>query len=115
MPFNDVLNTIMNVLNLIVLIAAVVTLAKTASQNIQAPDKKQDERITALETRVDAIDEKLDSDNKRIKELIDGNEVVQQSLLAIMDYLISPDDSKDTIQSAKKDLQEYLVKRRKGI
>ncbi len=99
---------IMDVLQLIVLIGSVWTLAKTAVKVAKAPEKSQNDRIRALEVRVDKISERLAIGDKHFASIDDGTVITQQCILAIMDALINGGDSSEL--KAKRDLmQTYLT------
>ena len=56
------------------------------------------------------VDRKLGSDNERIKSLEDGNKVVCRALIAVLSHEING-NSRDKLQSAMNDLQDYLIER----
>lgn len=56
------------------------------------------------------VDRKLDSDNKRIESLEEGNKVVCKALIAMLSHEING-NSKDKLQDAMSDLQNYLIER----
>ena len=56
------------------------------------------------------VNTKLDTDNKRIKNLEDGNKVICRALIAMLSHEING-NSKDKLQNAMADLQEYLIER----
>lgn len=65
------------------------------------PDKNRDELLKKHS-------EMLDNDNKRLKELEEGNKVIMQALLAIMSHEL---DGNHTLQlrQAHDSLKEYLI------
>jgi len=67
------------------------------------PDKDRDEQMKKHQAM-------LDNDNKRLKELEEGNKVVMQSLLAIMSHLIDGNHTEE-LKKSKEMVQEYLIKR----
>ena len=54
------------------------------------------------------VDTKLDSDNKRIASLEDGNRVICRALIAMLSHEING-NSKEKLQSAMTELQNYLI------
>ena len=56
------------------------------------------------------VDEKLDNDNRRIASLEEGNKVVCRALIAMLSHEING-NSKDKLQIAMSDLQNYLIER----
>lgn len=106
----NIFGQVMDVLQLIVLIGSVLTLAKTAVKVAKAPEKSQNDRIRALEIRVDKIAERLEDGDRHFAMIDDGTIITQQCILAMMDALINGDNT--TELKAKRDLmQTYLLKR----
>ena len=56
------------------------------------------------------VDDKLNSDNKRIKSLEDGNRVVCKALIALLSHEING-NSNDKLQKALSALNDYLIER----
>ena len=56
------------------------------------------------------VDAKLNSDNKRIASLEEGNKVVCRALIAMLSHEING-NSKEKLQAAMSDLQNYLIER----
>ena len=56
------------------------------------------------------VDAKLSSDNKRIASLEEGNKVVCRALIAMLSHEING-NSKEKLQAAMSDLQNYLIER----
>ena len=52
----------------------------------------------------------LDNDNKRLKELEEGNKVMMQAMLALMSHALDGNHTTE-LQRAHDDLKEYLIKR----
>ena len=81
-----------------------------AVQAAKAPNTRQDERISALESWRDGVDAKLDNDNRRLKTIEDGNRASQKALLALLDHGIDGNNIKQ-MQDAKEELQNHLINR----
>ena len=82
---------------------------------LKEPERKQDERIKALEDRADKFDgiiekfrEYFDNDDKRLKAIDEGNKITQTALLALLKHAINGNDTK-ALKDAEKDLEKYLV------
>lgn len=56
------------------------------------------------------VDKKLGSDNKRIESLETGNRVICKALIALLSHDLNG-DSKDKLQTALTDLNNYLIER----
>ena len=101
---------------LLVLAAAISTIAGAVVwiikgvKRVQAPNERQNERLTDLERRVARHDEILDSDNRRIELIEDGMRVTQQALLALLDHGLSGNNS-NQMETAKRALERYLIER----
>ena len=89
----NIFGQVMDVLQLIVLIGSVLTLAKTAVKVAKAPEKSQNDRIRALEVRIDKIAERLEDGDRHFAMIDDGTIITQQCILAMMDALINGDNT----------------------
>lgn len=79
-------------------------------QAAKAPAKKVDERLKAMEDRLADHDEFLETDKKRLESIEKGSRVTQRAILALLSHGIDGNDV-DAMQTAKKELQEYLIER----
>ena len=89
-------------------IAAAIAVFYRAAVKVQEPEHVQNQRLDALEKKVDKFSEYLDRDNRRLNSLDDGNRVTQQALLALMSHAINGNDI-DKLSKAKDDLESYLI------
>ena len=89
-------------------IAAAVAVFYKAVAKAQEPEHIQNQRLDALEKKVDKFAEFFDRDNKRLNSLDEGNRVTQQALLALMSHAINGNDI-DRLSRARDDLESYLV------
>lgn len=87
---------------LMVICGAIVTLSAAIA------DVSQNERIDALEKKVERFEQLFDNDNKRLIELEKGNRVMQQGMLALLSHALNGNDV-DSLKKAKEDLQQYLI------
>ena len=85
-------------------------------KKVKEPTTIQNKRITECENRLDKMDKRFDeineylaNDRRDIKEINEGNKIVQKSLLAIMEQLLTDGADKKHLEEAKKELQEYLI------
>lgn len=94
--------------------AAVVTIIlniiKAAKTPGESRDRSQDQRITTLEAQIKDVQGYVDNNNRRIKEIEEGNRVTQKAILALMANAISGDNM-DELKEAHNNLQKYLVER----
>lgn len=92
----------------IVSISAAITIIIKVINKAKEPERNQNERITALESKVAKYEKYFDNDNKRLVELEKGNIVTQQALLALLSHAINGNDL-DSLKEAKTKLERYLV------
>ena len=108
---------------LIAVAAAIITVSTAAGiiiniiSKLKEPEKKQNDRITKCEDRLDKTDvilEKFKSffsnDDKRFKEIEEGNKITQTAILALLKHSINGNDTK-ALKDAEKNLEEYLINR----
>lgn len=74
----------------------------------KAPNDKQNERLTALETWRTEVDTKLKNDDARLGAIAEDNRITQRALLALLDHGIDGNNIKQ-MQDAKEDLQAHLI------
>ena len=72
----------------------------------KAPEMAQDKRLENLETRMEAVEQHLDNDNKRLNELEKGLKAVIRGLIALLN---EHDEAKR--EKALEDLNRYLIER----
>lgn len=79
------------------------------------PEKKQNDRIKALEDRADKFDgiiekfrEYFDNDDKRLKAIDEGNKITQTALLALLKHALNGNDT-EALKVAEKNLEDYLI------
>lgn len=94
-------------------VAAAMAVFYKAVAKAQEPEHIQDQRLDALEKKVDKFSEYLDRDNRRLNSLDEGNRVTQQALLALMSHAINGNDI-DKLSRAKDDLESYLINKGGG-
>ena len=107
---NELMTMFLGICIGITTIAAAVTVIIKVVQKIRQPEKSQNERLTALETKIKTFEDLFGNDNKRLIELEEGNRVTQQALLALLSHSINGNDT-DKLTKARDDLQEYLISR----
>jgi len=93
------------VIVLVAILAFIVLLGNVAKTVKDWRKPSMDEQEWKRQT-----DQKLDSDNKRIKTLEEGNKAVCKALIALLSHEING-NSIDKLQKAMSDLQEYLIER----
>ena len=81
-----------------------------AFKGIKKPETTQNDRLTKLEVRMDAVEGFLGNDNRRLNTIERGNRVTQEALLALLSHAIDGNNI-DDLKSARKSLQTYLMDR----
>lgn len=72
------------------------------------PTTERDSTLNEVKNELKSHAEKLDNDNRRLKELEDGNKVIMRSMLALMSHAIDGNHT-DELRKARDDMQEYLL------
>lgn len=111
--FISALQNVILILQCITLVSSVIALIVTLGRNVQKPNKIQNDRITELEEWRKQVDSRLEQGDSHFDSIDEGNTVMQNSMLAIMDALISG-DNKDELQKRRNDMYDYLTKK-KGL
>lgn len=86
--------------------AVIISLVKRA----KIPNEIQNTRLGELEKKVDEYEEYFENDDARLKNIENGNRIVQRALLALLSHGIDGNDI-DGMKKAKDDLQHYLIER----
>lgn len=101
----------------ILAIASAIVLLSNAAEKIakvvqaaKAPNAQQNERLAALEDRMDDVEKKLDNDKRHFDAIDASNRVTQVALLALLDHGIDGNNI-DQMQHAKEELQTHLINR----
>lgn len=74
----------------------------------QKPEDTQNERITALETRVAKMEDYQEECSWRGKRLAKGNEVYMRAMLAMMTHALDGNHV-EQLKEARDELNEYLL------
>ena len=106
----DIWSAVLAVASAVVLLSNAAEKIVKAVQAAKAPNVRQDERLTALETWREEVDGKLTHDHERFENLDSGNRVTQRALLALLDHGIDGNNI-EQMQHAKEELQNHLINR----
>lgn len=118
---HDIWNIFLAICGALVAVSAAVAVVVKVIEHIKAPDKRQDKRITDLETAVEKINQRLESGNRRFEadakqfEALQSafkasNKVIIESLQALTAHALDQ-NSLGELHEAKKRLDEYLRER----
>lgn len=91
------------------LCGAIITIGGAAALIIKLYNWKKKPDKDAKEM-IKKHSEQLDNDNKRLKELEEGNKVMMQAMLALMSHALDGNHT-DELRKAHDTLKEYLIKR----
>ena len=99
----------------IITVSAAVGVIVNLITKLKEPEKKQNDRIQHCEERLDKMDaivEKFQSyfsnDDRRFKEIEEGNKITQTALLALLKHSINGNDTK-ALKEAEKSVEDYLI------
>ena len=115
----EIINTILAMCGAIITISAALTIIIKAIDKMRQPNKKQDERLEALENSVKDIKNQLREnihqfslDEMRVNELEvaqkEINMLILESLQAITDHDIDGNNI-DALKESKRKLDKYLI------
>lgn len=78
---------------------------------ILTPVINYNQKQKEIEEHFEAVDAKLDNDNKRLNRLENDNKQILLTLLALLQHDIDGNDI-ETLKKRKKELSEYMVEQR---
>lgn len=107
---SEFISTILTIFQLIISFGTVCTLLYAFVKFSQKPQQTQDERINSLEDRVSVLEGKQNDTNERLSNIENGNHVIQQSLLAMLDHAINGNNTESLIRTRDL-LYQYLTKK----
>lgn len=109
--------TIVNICGLMISINAAVGIVVKIMNYLGKPEKKQNDNIAELTSRVDLIEEDqklinqyITSDSMRIKAIEEGNRITQRALLELLSSALN-DSNDESLEQTRRDLQNYLINR----
>lgn len=120
----DVWNMFMAICAAIVAVSAAAAVIIKVATRLRAPDKKQNERIAALEEAVERINERLQLGNKRFEadttrveqleaKMNKTNKIIIESLQVIIEHDIDGNNH-DSLRNMKHKLDKYLLDKSMG-
>lgn len=74
------------------------------------PNTERDKALSDINDKLKSHDEKLDNDNRRLKELEEGNKVLMKAMLALMTHSIDGNHVEE-LRLARDEMQDYLIRR----
>lgn len=117
----DVWQLILVICGAIITVSGAISVIINLANKAKEPNKMQDQRIKALEEKVDEItgrlkegDKHFDSDNERMdaleRSMKETNQVIIESLQALTAHAIDGNNTQE-LREAKKRLDDYLIKK----
>lgn len=118
---NELLGVILAICAAIITISGALAVVAKVIERAKEPNKKQNDRIAALESEVNRInnrlrdgDDRFDADSKKLIELEhsmkETNKVVIKALQALTAHAIDGNNT-DALKNSKEDLDEYILKK----
>ena len=115
----EVINAILALCGAIITISAALTVIIKAIDKARQPNKRQDERIAALEENVQKIEDRLKLGNVRFQsdsdrmtqietDVKEANKVIIEGLQALTAHAIDGNNT-DNLYEAKRRLDDYLI------
>ena len=96
---------------------AAVSIVVKVMNFLGKPEKKQNDNIAELTSRVHLIEEDqklinqyITSDSTRIKAIEEGNRITQRALLELLSSALN-DSNGESLEQTRRDLQNYLINR----
>lgn len=108
--FVNFLESLMTILQLIIMVGSVAALCVTVSKTVQKPNATQNQRLDALEAWKASVDSRLDAGNEHFDDIDKGTRITQEALLALMAHAINGNDI-DKLKKAKDKLENYLIEK----
>ena len=115
----DIVNAILAICGAISVVAGATAVIVKCVTALKRPNRKQDERLDALETDMKIVKDEIDRERQKITQRfiddaahIDKIEeayvVTQRALLALLSHSINGNDI-ESLKRAKTDLEDYLT------
>ena len=112
---NDVITLALAISAGIVTLSSAIGAIATWINKAKQPEYKQNERISAVEKRLDnheivlhKYERFLQNDDERLKQIEESNRITQRGMLALLKHSINGQDI-ESLRRAEKDLEEYLI------
>lgn len=110
-------SVIVNICGLMISVNAAVSIIMKIMNFLGKPEKKQNDNIAELTSRVELIEEDqklinqyITSDSMRIKAIEEGNRITQRALLELLSSALN-DSNDESLEQTRRDLQNYLINR----
>lgn len=107
---DDLINLFIGACGAITITAGALAVIYKWINRARTPNRLQNERLDKHEEWLKKHDAMLDNDNKRLRQLEDGNKIIQRALLELLKHGIDGNDI-DGMRKVRDDLQQYLIDR----
>lgn len=104
----------MEMTDILAICAAVITVSGAVTAiagwiaKAKAPNQRQDDRLTGLETRMDKVEERLESGDKRFMKQDENIKIIMESMLALMKHAINGNDI-SMLKDMQLKLERHLI------
>ena len=105
---NELWATILAAASAFVLLANCAEKIVNAVKVAKAPEQKQNDEIDDIKSRLKKVEEKLESDQKRIDDAKACNHVLTKGMLALLEHGINGNNI-DQMRDAKNGVEAYLI------
>lgn len=105
---NDVWFAIVVVVVVLGAVLGVVDKIVSLKKKVKEPETMQDNKIAAIESRLDKVERKLDNDKTHLDMIDESNRVTQRALLALLSHGIDGNNTKQ-MEEAQAELQKHLI------
>lgn len=92
----------------IVLLSNAIEKIVKAVNVAKAPEKRQNDEICEIKSRLDKVEAKLDKDKIQIADAKECNHVLTKGMLALLEHGINGNNI-DQMREAKNDVNAYLI------
>ena len=108
--------TILPMMQMILAFANICIIAYGFMRFLARPHNSLEERVSKLEKRLEDIEDSLTKDEEKLTKQIETNEVLQRSLLALIEFEIQYCTSEgkgisEELKKAREELHNYLARK----
>lgn len=104
----EVINSIVTICSAFTVVCVAVGWVVKIVAGIKKPEKDQNDRLSAIEGKIEAFETYFMRDKQRISSLERGNRVTQEAILALLSHSIDGNNT-GALEKARDHLQTYLL------
>lgn len=91
-------------------VAAAIVVIASLVKKVKAPNDFQNNKLAEHDKQLKQHEDWFANDDKRLKNIEDGNKITQKALLALLSHGIDGNDV-DSMKRAKEELQHFLIEK----